>query len=194
MPALAPGDPAPNFDLSSTEDVLLMLRDEVPRTAIVLYFFDDPADSRVREDLTFLGQRYAGLKEVTASILGVSPAKLDALKALQRELGLRFPLLTDDRAFSRLYGLEPPAAEGGEGAEAPAAARSMTPAALYVVDRRQVVCWAGVPAPPIAGAWPEILGVLKRLGSSTSNYPRRITNRLVDLWVNQTGGLRKKRA
>jgi len=193
MPTLAPGDSAPNFDLSSTEDVLLMLRDEVPRTALILYFFEDPTAARVREDLTFLGQRYDGLKEVTSSILGVSPAKLDALKGLQRELGLRFPLLTDDRVFSRLYGLAPAPQEAQEGEPAPEARQSV-PTALYVVDRRQIVRWAGVPSPPVSAAWGEIVGTLKGLGSSTSNYPRRITNRLVDLWVNQTGGLRKKRA
>jgi peroxiredoxin len=190
MPALSPGDPAPNFDLSSTEDVLLMLRDEVPRTALVLYFFTDPQDSRVREDLTFLGRQVADLKELTAGVLAVSPAKLDALKAVQRELSLPFPLLTDDRGFSELYGLAAPAAEGETGAEASAG----QPPALYVVDRRQTVRWAASPAPPASEAWGAMRGVLKGLGSSTANYPRRVTNRLVDLWVNQTGGLRKKRA
>jgi peroxiredoxin len=192
MSALSPGDPAPNFDLSSTEDVLLMLRDEVPRTALVLYFFADPQDPRVREDLAFLGRQVADLKELTAGVLAVSPAKLDALKAVQRELSLPFPLLTDDRGFSGLYGLAAPlpAAEGEVGA----AATGGQPSALYVVDRRQVVRWAASPAPAAAEAWAAMRGLIKGLGSSSSNYPRRITNRLVDLWVNQTGGLRKKRA
>ena len=35
---LVVGDEAPNFDLTSTEDVVLMLCDEVPRMAVLLYF------------------------------------------------------------------------------------------------------------------------------------------------------------
>jgi peroxiredoxin len=193
MPALANGDPAPNFDLSSTEDVLLMLRDEVPRTALVLYFFADPQDERVKQDLAFLAGQFDGLKELTASVLGVSTAKLDPLKAVQRELALPFPLLTDDRGFSKRYGIEaPPApAPAEEGEEA--APAGPPPLGLYAVDRRQVVCWGAVPAPPVSEAWGQVRAALKALGSSTSNYPRRITNRLVDLWVNQTS-FRKKRA
>lgn len=45
--ALAIGDVAPNFDLSSTEDVLLMLRDEAPRTAVLLYFFSPDAEGQL---------------------------------------------------------------------------------------------------------------------------------------------------
>lgn len=169
-----------------------MLRDEVPRTALVLYFFADPQDARAREDLAFLGRQVADLKELTAGVLAVCPAKLEALKAVQRELSLPFPLLTDDRGFSGLYGLaaDEPTTETEAGAEATATPSS----ALYIVDRRQVVRWAAAPAPAAAEAWGAMRGVLKGLGSSTANYPRRITNRLVDLWVNQTGGLRKKRA
>ena len=44
MTRLSPGDEAPNFDLTSTEDVVLMLRDEVSRTAALLYFFDVEAE------------------------------------------------------------------------------------------------------------------------------------------------------
>ena len=53
---LVPGVEAPNFDLTSTEDVVLMLRDEVPRMAVVLYFFADPGSDRSRQDLQVLAQ------------------------------------------------------------------------------------------------------------------------------------------
>ena len=51
------GDQAPDFDLTSTEGSLLMLRDEVPRTAVVLYVFADP-DLRACRAATF--RRWAG--------------------------------------------------------------------------------------------------------------------------------------
>ncbi len=55
------GDEAPNFDLSSTEDALLMLKDEVIRTAVVVYFFADPASDRVQRDLDALSRRVEAL-------------------------------------------------------------------------------------------------------------------------------------
>ena len=47
---LTVGDEAPDFDLSSTEDVVLMLKDEVPRTPVLLYLFSGPADLQARTE------------------------------------------------------------------------------------------------------------------------------------------------
>ena len=62
------GDTAPNFDLSSTEDALLMLKDEVIRTAVVLYFFADAGSERVRRDLPIVhdlrGEPQIGSKQL----------------------------------------------------------------------------------------------------------------------------------
>ena len=121
---LTPGVEAPNFDLTSTEDVVLMLRDEVPRVAVVLYFFADPESDRCRQDLQALAGAQAALAAKRAVILGVSRTKLDALKQAQHDLDLRFPLLFDDRNFSAAYGIEVP--EEGE-----------PESALFVVDRDQ---------------------------------------------------------
>ena len=101
---LVVGTEAPNFDLTSTEDVVLMLRDEVPRMAVLLYFFDGD-DDRVQSDLKSLTAAQGKLKERGAVILGVSAAKVDALKELQRQLQVQFPLLADDREFSSKYGV-----------------------------------------------------------------------------------------
>lgn len=171
MAGPAVGDHAPNFDLASTEDVVLMLRDEIPRTAVLLYFFADPGDERARADLEALAARSDDIARAELKVMAISPAKLDALKAVQRELALPFPLLVDDRDFARDYGVR-----GSE--EEPAAP------ALVLVDRDQTVLWLANPAPPAAGALGEILAKLKKLPSSTANYPRSVINRLVDLWVN----------
>lgn len=171
MGRLAEGDYAPDFDLSSTEDALLMLRDEVPRSSVLLYFFADPAVDRARADLSALAARRDDFARLGLKVMGVSPAKMDDLKAAQRELDLPFPLLTDDRDFSRSYGVE-----AGEG-ETP-------DPALVLVDRERKVRWIANPAPEVDQAAGGISGLLKSQPSSTANYPRSVINRLVDFWVN----------
>ena len=166
------GDQAPNFDLSSTEGVLLMLRDEVPRTSVVLYFFSDPASERVRRDLAALGRRQDALRKVHAKPLGVSRADLASLQKLQAELELPFPLLHDDRDFSSRYGLAAPQ-EGQEVAPA-----------LYVVNRHQTVLWLSNPVASVEEAMPEVIKSLQDQGSPAGGYPRAVINRWVDRWVN----------
>src|SRR5688572_8768731 len=105
------GDEAPNFDLSSTEDALLMLKDEVTRTAMVIYFFSNPEDERVLRDLDALNARRDALVKLQVRILAVSPTPLDDLRKLQRARKLLFPLLHDDRNFSAAYGVTAPTPE-----------------------------------------------------------------------------------
>lgn len=165
------GSIAPNFDLTSTEGVVLMLRDEVVRTALVLYFFA-AANERELRDLEDLNARVEPLRRQTARVLAVSPLPLETLGKLQREGKLRFPLLHDDRGFSASYGIAP----SGEGQ--PAAP------ALAVVDRRQALrylerSFAGVQA-VLAGAE----AALKALPSPTQDYPKGVVNRWIDYRVN----------
>lgn len=170
--SVAPGDEAPNFDLASTEDVVLMLRDETARMAQVLYFFSDPEDEGARRDLTALAKQRDGFQERGVCILAISPAKLDPLKSLQGELELPFPLLFDDRGLAAAYGFE--------------SADEETPPApmMVLVDRRQMVCWVGSPGAAVEGQLPQLAAALKKLPSPTANYPRSIVNRLVDHRVN----------
>jgi peroxiredoxin len=166
------GDEAPNFDLSSTEDALLMLRDEVIRTAIVVYFFADPASDRAQRDLDVLNRNLDALGRHGARVLAVSPAKLDDLKKLQVERKLLFPLLHDDRNFSAAYGVGP--VEEG---------RTSDPA-LVVVSRRQRVLWLANPVASVDGALPQVLKVLEGLPSGTETYHKKVINRWIDRWVN----------
>lgn len=170
------GDEAPNFDLSSTEDALLMLKDEVARTALVVYFFADLADERVLRDLDALNRRRNALAESHVRILAVSPAKLDDLKQLQKERKLLFPLLHDDRKFSAAYGVALP--EGAEEGSRP------VPPALVVVDRRQRIRFIANPVASAEDAMPQVESALKALPSPTKEYPKSIINRVVDKWVN----------
>lgn len=178
MGLISIGDEAPNFDLTSTEDALLMLRDEIIQTAIVLYFFADPAADRTGSDLEALNRNLDPLGRLRARVLGVSPAKIDELKKLQVRRKLLFPLLHDDRDFSARYGVTPPTP----------AAEGQTPApsapALVVVSRRQKVLWLANPVAAVADTLPELLKILKAQPSPTASYPKKVINRLIDRWVN----------
>ncbi len=173
----AVGQEAPNFDLTSTEDVVLQLRDEVPRIAVVLYFAADPASPEARRDLAALAARHAGLAALRAKILVVSPAPLQALKQAQREQKLPFPLLHDDRNFTAAYGIAAPAAAEGQPAAAPAPG-------LFLVGRDQKLVYAAHPAGDVGAALPAVEALLRQQGRPTARYPKGIVNRLIDRRVN----------
>lgn len=169
---LSVGDLAPNFDLSSTEGAMLMLRDEVPRNQVVLYFFGDSASASVRADLAALAAARDAMAENRVNILGVSPSKLPELGALQAELALPFPLLRDDRNFSAAYGVEPPQEETAGGS------------ALVLVGRDQKIVWLRNSGGSVESLLGDLRAAIDARESPTRNYPRSVINRLVDRWVN----------
>ncbi len=168
--ALQIGDEAPNFDLASTEDVVLMLRDEVPRTPVLLFFFCEVEAAATRSDLEALRETSGELAELGVKVMGVSMTKLEELKAVQRELRLGYPLLHDDRNLSAVYGLEAGDESGSRAA------------VLVLVGRNQKVLW--IDRAPVVGEVIRSAAAAAHKVSSTVNYPRRVINRLVDLWVN----------
>lgn len=169
---LSEGAEAPNFDLSSTEDAVLMLRDEVPRNLVLLYFFADVESDAARTDLTALARAHRDLTAKKVKILGVAAAKMPVLKQLQSDLDLPFPLLRDDREFSRAYGV---AAPDEEGVGSPA---------LVLVGRDQRVLWVRNPLESVEPLLGELAAAVDARESSTRNYPKSVINRLVDRWVN----------
>ncbi len=166
---LAVGDEAPDFDLSSTEGVVLMLRDEVPRNVVLLYFFPDPASEAARRDLAVLAAARDALAAKRVNLLAIAPAKMPDLSALQAELGLPFPLLRDDRGLSDAYGVD----LSEEGAPA-----------LVLVGRDQRVLAIANPATEVERQLGELEKALDGRSSPTANYPKSVINRLVDRWVN----------
>ena len=140
--------------------------------AAVLYFFADPASDRSRQDLQALAGAQHSLAAKRAVVLGISRAKLDGLKQVQRELNLRFPLLFDDRNFTAAYGIEVPE----EGDPDPA---------LFVVDRDQKILWMACPAASVEGALGDIDKALQTLPSQMANYPKTVVNRVVNWWVSK---------
>lgn len=164
------GDEAPNFDLASTEDVVLMLRDEVPRTPVLLCFFTEADAKATRSNLGTLREASAELDRLGVKIMAISATKLQELKALQKELGLGFPLLSDDRDLSAAYGVESQGQPDGHGST------------LVLVGRDQKVRW--IHHGPIAADAVRAAAASAEKVSSTVNYPRKVINRLVDRWVN----------
>ncbi len=170
--ALSVGEQAPNFDLTSTEDVLLMLCDEVVRTAVVVYFFAGIDGDRVRDDLLAFARHWDELATADTRVLGVSPAGITQLKEIQRELHLPFPLLNDDRGFSAAYGLE-------------TAEDDVQPQPVVaVVNRRQEILLIERVDSSVEALMEEVLKRVKSLPSPAASLPRKVVNRLVDRWVN----------
>lgn len=165
---LAVGDRAPDFDLSSTEGVVLMLRDEVPRNLVLLYFFADADSDRTKRDLAALAEARDRLSARRVNVLGIAPAKMPQLAELQAELDLPFPLLRDDRDLSAAYGVD----LGEDGAPA-----------LVLVGRDQSVLAVANPVGDAAASVTELVAAIGKQ-SPTANYPKSVINRLVDRWVN----------
>lgn len=170
--AIAINETAPDFDLSSTEGSLLSLRDEVPRKAVLLYFFADPESEQAKADLQVLEAERSRLDGLHVKILGVSATKMPLLQALQAELGLQFPLLRDDRQFSEAYGS---VAASAEEAAVPA---------LFLVDRQRRIAWMANPVVDVQSGILEAGKALKTMASPTENVPRSLVNRLLDRWLN----------
>ncbi len=161
------GESAPNFDLSSTEGALLMLRDECVHSGLVLYLA--PALSEgAKLDLAALGKAQDALGRLGARPLAILKAPMPQLLAAQKELGLLFPLLHDDRAFLAAYGVE--AETGPE-------------PALYLIDRGQTVLWKANPAGSVDAVLPALVAKLKSQPSRKASYPRKVINRVVERWV-----------
>lgn len=163
------GDRAPDFDLASTEDVMLMLRDEVPRTPVLLFFFGEIEAGKAQ--LEALGRMSPELARAGVKTMAISNAKLDELKAVQRELHLGFPLLHDDRNLSAAYR-----------AGAALSEQAVESTTLTLVGRDQRILWIERDAVSEDAIRSAVASARKV--SSTVNYPRRVINRLVDRWVN----------
>ncbi|MCL4836519.1 MAG: redoxin domain-containing protein [Thermoanaerobaculia bacterium] len=166
--ALSPGEEAPDFDLSSTENALLALRDEAPRLAVLLYVFRGEAGEGVRADLAALARARPGLTRLGARPLVLSPLPLAALAALQAELRLDFPLLHDDRDFAAAYGVA--AAEDGEPPPAPA---------LFLIGHDRRLLWLANPAGSVEGGLDEVRRRLAALAPASRSYPRAVLSRFV---------------
>jgi peroxiredoxin len=163
--SMSVGDEAPNFDLTSTEGVILMLRDEVPRSPVLLLF--EPDIEAAGDDLDVCARFTDRLAAARLKLFVVSESALAELQEVQRRKQLPYPLLHDDRGFSRQYGSEDEARR-----------------ALFLVDRDQRVAWLEREPASLDEALAQALALVEKMPSPTEAYPRSVINRLVDRWVN----------
>ena len=100
------GQPAPDFNLASTDDRDVRLSDFKGKQAVVLYFYprDDTPGCTV-EACSFRDLRSL-FHEHAAEILGVSTDSIKSHKKFQQKYQLTFPLLADpDHAVADQYGV-----------------------------------------------------------------------------------------
>jgi thioredoxin-dependent peroxiredoxin len=100
------GQPAPDFNLASTDDRNVSLADFKGKQAVVLYFYPrDDTPGCTAEACSFRDLR-ALFNENGAEILGVSPDTIKSHKKFQTKFHLTFPLLADtDHAVADQYGV-----------------------------------------------------------------------------------------
>jgi thioredoxin-dependent peroxiredoxin len=100
------GQPAPDFQLASTEDRDISLADFRGKQAVVLYFYPrDDTPGCTAEACSFRDLRER-IQEHGAEILGVSTDTVKSHKKFQAKYHLTFPLLADtDHAVADQYGV-----------------------------------------------------------------------------------------
>ena len=100
------GQPAPDFNLASTDDRDVRLSDFKGKQAVVLYFYPrDDTPGCTAEACSFRDLRSL-FHEHGAEILGVSTDSIRSHKKFQQKYQLTFPLLADpDHAVADQYGV-----------------------------------------------------------------------------------------
>lgn len=104
MPALKPGDPAPDFALESDSGETVRLKDLRGRK-VVLYFYPKDDTPGCTVEACGFRDRHGDLEEADAVVLGVSPDDAKSHRKFKEKYGLPFPLLSDpDHAVASAYG------------------------------------------------------------------------------------------
>lgn len=105
MTDLAAGDPAPDFELPSTEGRPLGLSDFRGRRVVVFFYPRDMTSGCTREACAFEAA-LPRLEELDAVVLGISKDSLESHAAFRAKEGLTFPLLSDaDGDVCERYGV-----------------------------------------------------------------------------------------
>jgi peroxiredoxin len=146
---LAPGTPAPQFQLNSTPNEKIALSDFAGRPVVLAFY---PADwSPVCTDQMVLYQELMPeFKRFDAGILGISVDGVWCHNAFARHRNIRFPLLADFEPkgeVSRMY-------------DAYRFQDGFSERALYVIDREGTISWGFIS--PV-GVNPGADGILRAL-------------------------------
>ena len=105
MPELAAGDPAPDFDLPSTEGRNIRLAEFAGRPVVVFFYPRDMTSGCTVEACAFEAA-LGDFSALDAVILGVSRDSVESHHAFRAKEGLTFPLLADvDGDVCERYGV-----------------------------------------------------------------------------------------
>ena len=151
---LPPGTLAPPFTLPRTRHSSVSLRDfRGRRLLLVLY----PADWEPvsREQLALYGEYLPTFEELRARILGISPDGIWSHVAFARDVGIRFPLLSDSHpkgTVAQAYG---------------AYLKHEGPSnrALFIVDERGIIRWSRTYPGPVNPGVDGALSALESMGA-----------------------------
>lgn len=89
---------APDFSLPSTDGSIVSLKENLSDDFLALCFFSESGDKRIK---AFLSELNANLPKSLSGygykVIAISPEKIHRLSKLKSELGLGYPLLSDER-------------------------------------------------------------------------------------------------
>lgn len=101
---LAPGDPAPDFELTTDAGATLRLRDLAGRR-VVLYAYPAAMTPGCTKEACDFRDSLSSLKATGLEVVGISPDSPAKLAAFRDKEGLNFPLVSDpDTSVLTAYG------------------------------------------------------------------------------------------
>lgn len=107
MPAdtrLAPGQPAPEFSLTSDEGATVSLAD-LRGQRVIVYFYPAAGTPGCTKQACDFRDNLATFNDAGVTVLGISPDKPAKLASFKEKEGLTFPLLSDpDKSVMQSYG------------------------------------------------------------------------------------------
>jgi peroxiredoxin len=153
--ALAVGQRAPDFRLRGPSGQFVSLAEHRGHQAVILLFYPLAFTPLCSHQLPELEERRAEIESLGGTVIGISVDSWQANEVFARQIGVRYPLLSDfHRDVSRAYGVldEKRFASGR---------------AVFVIDREGVIVHAEIAgdaeAPADVPAVGAILGVLRDL-------------------------------
>ena len=152
---LPAGTRAPDFALPCSAHASVSLRDFRGRR-VVLAFYPADWEPVSREQLALYGEYLPAFRGLRAGVVGISPAGIWRHEAFAREVGIRFPLLSDSHpkgAVARAYGMCPED-------------KGLSSRALFVVDELGTIRWSRAYPVLVNPGVDGILGALEPVARS----------------------------
>ena len=100
------GDPAPDFEGSTSTDTRVRLRDYVGKKNVVLYFYPKDDTKGCTIEACSFRDRLQSIASLWTEVIGVSVDAVDSHKKFAEKNSLNFPLVSDqDKRISNAYGV-----------------------------------------------------------------------------------------